>query len=103
MSIPEIDERSYELIRALCCDPSMSTFAQYSIAPEDPITMQVQNKQADEDIQFLCSLGFLKDITEEHREQIDKHNEETKRNWKIYEVTAMARAMFQAYTSPSKN
>jgi hypothetical protein len=55
--------------------------------------------QGAKDAEHLVELRFLKDITADHQEQIRKTEEESGRTWKVYEVTCLGRALFQAFTS----
>ena len=92
--IPEISESELALMRLVNSDPSMSVFSQTSPKPTDPAQDVVTMKQAEEDAERLVSLGFLKEITSDHQEQIDKLGVDTGRLWRVFQVTAMGRAMF---------
>jgi hypothetical protein len=97
--IPEITDKQLVLMTQVCFDPNMSVFSQCSVKPEDELQVAINATQARRDAEHLCTLGFLQNITEGHKERIDQMNEQTGRTWEVYEITAMGRAMFQATTS----
>jgi hypothetical protein len=101
--IPEVTEKQVALMQTVCYDPNMSVFSQCNTKPEDDLQVAVNATQARRDAEYLCTLGFLKNITADHREQVDKMNENTGREWQVYEIKAMGRAMFQASTSSTVN
>lgn len=102
-SIPEITERQLITMQQVCFDPNMEVFSQCSCKPEDDLHVAVLAKQVHDDTEYLCSLGFLKNITDDHRERITVLEKETGRTWNVYEITALGRAMFQMATSDAKN
>jgi len=80
----------------------MSVFSQTSSKEgDDPEAAAIMDKGRS-DTEHLCSLGFLKEITEGHQSRIDEINKETGRTWRVYEITAMGRAMFGITVSGSK-
>lgn len=97
--IPSVTESQVKLMSTVCTDPNMSVFSQTSSKDGDGLIMSIAMDEAQRDADYLVSLGFLKNITSDHLEQIAKVNAETGRTWRVFEITAMARAMFQAYTS----
>jgi hypothetical protein len=99
--IPEITESQLKTMLAVCQNPDMSVFSQTSPKDTDPLALQCVMQQGERDVEHLVSLRMLKEITAEHQEQIDKTNADSGRNWKVFEITALGRAMFQAYTSPT--
>ena len=103
MEIPEISESQLRTMLSVCRDPQLSVFSQTSPIDADPLAFKVVLGQAQKDVDHLVALKLLKEITADHLEQIEKTNEESGRNWKVYEVTALGRAMFQAYTQPGVN
>lgn len=103
MEIPEITERQMILMQQVCFDPNMEVFSQCSPKPEDELNVAILAKQAHDDAEYLCSLRFLKNITEEHRERITKLETDTGRTWNVYEISPLGRAMFQVVCSDAKN
>ena len=103
MTYPEITQRQILVMRQVCSDPDMSVFSQCSPKSTDNLGMAVLVKQANDDSEYLVSLGFLKNITADHQERITKVNAETGREWSVYEVTDIGRAMFQANASEVEN
>jgi hypothetical protein len=103
MNFSEITQSQLELILTVTANPNMSVFSQTSPLDTDPLAFKVVLGQAEKDVEHLVSLKLLKEITADHREQIEKTNEESGRNWKVFEITALGRALFQAYTQPGIN
>lgn len=103
MTIPEITESQLNLMNQVCFDPQMSVFSQTSSKEGDSPQAAMMMDKGKADTEYLCSLGFLKDITADHLPKIEEISKETNRTWRVYEVTAMGRAMFQASTSPTKH
>ena len=103
MEIPEITESQLKTMLLVCRDPQMSVFSQTSPVDADPLAFKVVLGQAEKDVEHLVSLRLLKEITADHQEQIEKTNEESGRKWKVFEITPLARAFFQAFTSPLVN
>ena len=103
MGIPEMSESQLKLIVAVCLNPEMSVFSQSAPADSDPLALQAALSQGEMDVNRLVALNLLKDITADHLERVEKTNVESGRTWRVFEVTALARAMFQAFTSPAIN
>ena len=103
MEIPEITESQLKTMLLVCRDPQMSVFSQTAPIDADPLAFKVVLGQAEKDVEHLVSLRLLKEITAEHQEQINTTNAESGRTWRVFEITALGRAMFQAYTSPLEN
>ena len=101
MEIPEITDSQLKLMIIICGDPTMSVFSQAAFIESDPLALKVVLKQAEEAVEHLVFLKMLKEITADHLEQIEKANAESGRAWKVFEITALGRAMFQAYTTPA--
>ena len=97
--IPAVSESQVALMKIVCFDPEMSVFSQTSPKPTDPLQSAIEMKQAAEDADYLASLGFLKNITADHQERIDQMGANTGRTWRVFEISAMGRAMFMATTS----
>ncbi len=97
--IPSVTESQIALMKLVCFDPEMSVFSQTSPKPTDPLQSAIEMKQAADDADHLVFLGFLKNITSEHQERIDQMGANTGRTWRVFEITALGRAMFQAATS----
>lgn len=102
MLIPEITESQLNLMNQVCFDPNMSVFSQTHSKEGDAPEEATMLDKGKADTEYLVSLGFLKEITENHLEKINEVCKKTNRTWLVYEVTAMGRAMFQASTSGSK-
>lgn len=102
-AIPEITEDQLKLLKQITYDPNMSVFSQTSPLPTDPLTSQIIMAQAEKDVDYLCGLGFIKDITADHMEQVQKTNESSGRNWRVFELRPLGRAMFQADLSTVVN
>jgi hypothetical protein len=83
----------------VCHDPNMSVFSQCSSKPADDLQAAIRAAQSHVDAEFLCTLGFLKNISGNHQEQLDKMEMDTGRKWTVYEITATGRAMFGITTS----
>lgn len=101
MIIPEINESQLKTMLTVCSNPEMSVFSQTSPKDSDPLELQCVMQQGERDVEHLIFLGLLKEITADHQEQIEKTNVESGRTWRVFEVSALGRAMFQAYTNLS--
>ena len=101
--IPEITESQLNLMNQVCFDPQMSVFSQTHSKEGDTPEAAIMMDRGKADTEYLVSLGFLKDITVDYQVRIDDISKETGRTWRVYEVTAMGRAMFQAATSSTKH
>jgi hypothetical protein len=91
--IPEISESQLALMHQVTADPRMSVFSQTLPLPTDSAQDGAMLKQSAEDAAHLVSLGFLKDITSEHQEQLDKLGVDTGRMWQVFQVTELGRAI----------
>jgi hypothetical protein len=100
MEIPEITEGQVKLMMTVCFDPTMGVFSQHEALPTDAPDDYRDWTQANRDADRLSELGFLKNITEEHREHVERAVKQAGRRFQVYEITALGRAMFQATTSP---
>jgi hypothetical protein len=103
MEIPSITESQLQTMITICANLDMSVFSQSSPKDSDPLALQCKMQESEKDIEHLLSLNFLKEITADHKEQIDRTNAESGRNWRVFEVMALGRALFQAYCSPLVN
>jgi hypothetical protein len=97
--VSSVTESQVALMKLVCFDPEMSVFSQTSPKPTDPLQSAIEMKQAAEDADYLASLGFLRNITADHQERIDQMGANTGRTWRVFEISALGRAMFQAATS----
>jgi hypothetical protein len=97
--IPEITEAQLKLMVTVC-NANMSVFSQTAPQDNDPLDTKVVLGQAEKDTDHLVSLKLLKEITEDHKEQIERTNVESGRTWRVFELTCLGKAMFQAFTSP---
>ena len=103
MEIPEITESQLKTMMMVCRAANMSVFSQTAPIDADPLAFKVVLGQAEKDVDHLVALKLLKEITADHLEQIEKTNEESGRTWRVFELTPLARAFFQAFTSPLVN
>ena len=101
MEIPEITESQLKTMITICSNPDMAVFSQTTPKDTDPLALQCVMDQGQKEIEHLVSLNLLKEITADHLEQIEKTNAESGRMWRVFEVTALGRAMFQAHCSPA--
>ncbi len=92
--IHSVTESQVALMRLVCFDPSMDVFSQTTPKPTDPLQSAIEMKQAADDAAHLVSLGFLKNITQDHQERIDQMGANTGRTWNVFQITALGRAMF---------
>ena len=103
MEIPSITESQLKTMLMVCSNPDMSVFSQTSPIDADPLAFKVVLGQAQKDVDHLVALNLLKEITADHLEQIERTNAESGRTWRVFELTPLARAFFQAFTSPLVN
>ena len=103
MEIPSISESQLLTMITICANPDMSVFSQSAPKDTDPLALQCKMQEGERDINHLLYLNFLKEITADHTEQINKTNAESGRTWRVFEITALGRAMFQTYTHPGVN
>jgi hypothetical protein len=101
--IPEITESQLKTMLLICNNPDMSVFSQCAPKDSDPLALQCVMGQGAKDTEYLVYLKLLKEITADHMEQINRTNAESGRTWRVFEITALGRAMFQAYTHPGVN
>ena len=94
--IPEITKSQLKLMRQISLDPNMSVFSQTAPMPTDTLENQIYMKEGEDDVARLVELGLVKNITENHLEQVQKTNEVSGRTWRIYEIQPLGRAFFQA-------
>ena len=95
MEIPEISESQLKTMLTVCSNPNMSVFSQAAALDSDPLAFKVVLGQAEKDVEHLVYLKMLKEITSEHKEQIEATNAESGRTWKVFEVSPLGRAFFQ--------
>src|SRR5271157_1585023 len=103
MIYPEITADQLTLITGVCSDAEMGIFSQCDPIPGDALVDAALTAKARHNAEKLVELGLLKNITEQHQEQINRQNEATGRVWNVYAVTPLARAMFQAQLSTAVN
>lgn len=94
--IPEISKTQLKLMRQVTMDPAMSVFSQTAPLSTDTLENQIFMKEGEDDVAHLVELGLIKEITENHLEQVKNTNEASGRTWRIYEVQPLGRALFQA-------
>ena len=95
MPIPEITDSQMKLMNTVCFDPGMSVFSQTSSKEGDAPEAKEAMDQGAKDADHLSALGFLKEVTADHQEKITEINQSTGRTWRVFEITATGRAMFQ--------
>jgi hypothetical protein len=91
--IPEITKRQIGVMREVVFVP---IFSQTEPMVTDSLANQIYLKEAGEDMAHLIELKLIKEITQDHLEQVTKTNAESGRLWHVYEVCPMGRAFFQA-------
>lgn len=103
MEIPKIDHDQLKLILEVVMNPDMKIFSQLEPSDKDTPAQQCVLGKGKKDVDHLVELGLLKNITEVHKEQVAQILEQSGNVYRIFEVTALAQAVFQAYTSPVAN
>ena len=99
MEIPSITESQLQTMITICANPDMSVFSQSSPKDTDPLALQCKMGEGVKDVDYLISLKLLKEITADHQEQIERTNAESGRTWRVFELTPLGRALFQAQYS----
>lgn len=97
-NIPEIDADELKLITD-CAIGDMATFSQTVANEKDSDTDRILWSKSADVVSHLTELGLLAEITEKHQKAINAHKQATGREFRIYEITAMGRALFQAAVS----
>ena len=100
-TIPSITKSQVKLMVTVCTDAGMGIFSQCSAKDSDSTTDKILMAEAASDVDAMASLGFIKEITADHSEQLVKQSELTGRKWRIFQVEPLGRAIFQAYCSPT--
>lgn len=97
MTIPEINQHELDIMNQVCYDTNQSVFSQTSSRVDDHPDIAEQLNLTEAATKHLCELGFVEDITgaEQHVEKLKEIEKNTGRTWRVYEITAMGRAMFQ--------
>ena len=103
MEIPSITESQLKVLKQVTYDPNMSVFSQCAPQATDALEMQIVMAQAEKDVDYLCNLGLIRNITADHMEQVQKTNEASGRTWRVFELAPLARAFFQADLSAEVN
>jgi hypothetical protein len=99
MEYHELTAGQLKLMLEVSCDIHMSVFSQCASQPGDPLEARIKMAEAAKDVEHLIGLSLLKDITAEHLEEVLQTNLESGRDWKVFEITPLGRAFFQAYQS----
>jgi|ERR1019366_7622373 hypothetical protein len=99
MGISEITESQLQLMLVICGNPDMSVFSQSASKDTDPLALQCKMQEGAKDVEHLIVLKLLKEITADHLEQIERTNAESGRTWRVFELTPLGRAFFQAQQS----
>jgi hypothetical protein len=101
VEIPELTERQLNLIVGACQDIEMNVFCQCNVLPTDDFGIACKTIEAAADVEALIVLKLVKEITEENKEKVEEQNIQTGRIWRVYTVTPLGRALFQAQCSPA--
>lgn len=101
MVIPEVNADQITIMNEAIL--SMPVFAQMMPLHGDPMPDAAYLTKANADVDGLLAMGFLENISEAHTLQLNELIEKSKHTWRILRITALGRAMFQCYTSPSLN
>jgi hypothetical protein len=99
MEIPSISESQLQAMRTICSNPDMYVFSQCAPKDTDPLPLQCKMGEGVKDVEHLIVLKLLKEITADHQEQIERTNAESGRTWRVFELTPLGRAFFQAQQS----
>jgi hypothetical protein len=102
MTLPEITEDQLGLINEVC-GAYAGVFSQCDPIPGDPLFEAALVVEAQKHIDYLIGLGLLKEITGDHKEQIEEQNRKSGHVWRVYSVTPLGRAMFQVVHSTAVN
>ena len=102
MNVPEITEDELGLINEVC-GAYAGVFSQCDPIPGDPLFQAALVIEAQKHVDHLIGLGLLKEITGDHKEQIEEQNRKSGRVWRVYSVTPLGRAMFQVVHSIAVN
>jgi hypothetical protein len=102
MNVPEITKEQLELINEVC-GPFEGVFSQCDPIPGDPLFQAALVIEAQKHVDHLIGLGLLKEITGDHKEQIEEQNRKSGRVWRVYSVTPLGRSMFQVAHSTAIN
>jgi len=103
MEIPSVTESQVALMREVTFDPEMQVFSQCTSKPTDTLLDAFKAARSAADAAHLANLGFLKDISADHKEQLEQMKIASERTWTCYQITAMGRAMFQVKANEDPN
>jgi hypothetical protein len=98
MQIPELTEGQLRILNDVCA-MQVPVFSQCESLPSDPLPAQIILKEAADDVAHLVSISLLKEITESHKELVEKTNADSGRVWHLYQAEPLAIAMFSTQLS----
>lgn len=93
MSIPEITKDQLALLTEVC-GTWAGVFSQCDPIPSDPLLDAAVVAEGQRDVQYLIELGLFKDITEDHKAQLEEQAKKTGRTWRVFMITPLGKAMF---------
>lgn len=102
INIPEITEGAYKIIMETCTNPNMNVFAQAKPNVTDTPEMLERITKDTADTQQLVELELIRDITHDHEERAKNMKLMTEHEWRIYQITPLAVAMFKAQVANKK-
>jgi hypothetical protein len=103
MIIPELTESQVKLLYDVSNISEMRVFSQSSPIPTDPLQESLEALQGAKDVEYLISLGLIKNISESNAEGLEKLLKETGRVCQVFEVLPYTMKMFHLPASPEIN
>jgi len=94
IKIPQITESQLKFLKEVCNIPGMCVFSQSSPLPDDPLDAVFEHTRAEKDVEYLISIGLVKEISSEHQEQLEKMKAASGRAWRVFQVQDPALVMF---------
>jgi len=91
---PSVTESQVALMREVTFDPECSVFSVHQQTYRHS-TGFLQSARSAADAAHLANLGFLKDISADHKEQLEQMKIASERTWTCYQITAMAERCFR--------
>lgn len=100
--IPELTQNQLDIMLEVCKSEILNTFSQMIPNLDDAPSLQIEMDKNNADVDYLESLGLVKNVSEEPKikTKLAEIFTETKRNWRVYSVEPLGRALFQAECSP---
>jgi hypothetical protein len=103
MIIPELTESQLKLLYEVSNISGMRVFSQSSPLPTDPLQDSIDALQGARDVEYLMSIGLIKNISADQAEGLAKIKLETGRTCFVFEVLPFTLIMFKLPTSPEIN